>query len=123
MRSLVILDAAAERMKAPMLAAALDATVAFVPQVMGPLVKAGWVRSDPGPAGGYSLDVSLDAVTVLDVVEAVDGKVDDGRCVVAARACTAAAPCLMHLAWSNARSELIGALDGLSVAALRPTVE
>lgn len=118
---MVILDAAAERMKAPALAAALDATVAFVPQVMGPLVKAGWVRSDPGPAGGYTLDVSLAAVSVLDVVEAVDGKIDDGRCVVAARPCTAAEPCVMHLAWSNARNELISALDGMSVAALRPT--
>ncbi|MEQ1698930.1 MAG: Rrf2 family transcriptional regulator [Ilumatobacteraceae bacterium] len=122
-RSLVVLDAATERLKAPALAAALDATVAFIPQVMGPLVKAGWVQSDPGPAGGYTLDVSLDDVSVLDVVEAVDGKIDDGRCVVAARPCTAAAPCLMHLAWSNARTELIGALDGMSVAALRPAAE
>ena len=75
-------------MKAPELARLLSTTPAFLPQVVGHLVRAGWVRSDPGPSGGYSLSVDLGTLTVLQVVEAVDGEIDDGRCVVEARADT-----------------------------------
>ena len=48
------------RMKAGDLAVAIGSTPGFVPQVIGPMVKRGWVRSEPGPSGGYSLRASLD---------------------------------------------------------------
>ena len=84
MRALQLL-AVGDRVKAGALAEALATTPGFVPQVMGPLVKRGWVRSDPGPLGGYALVSSLEALSVLDVVEAIDGPTDEGRCVVADR--------------------------------------
>ena len=70
--------------------------MSFVPQVLGPLVRAGWVRSDPGPTGGYRCQVVLSEVSVLQVIEAVDGATDVGRCVVADRPCQAADPCVLH---------------------------
>ena len=60
------------QLKAVELAERLDTTPGFVPQVIGPLVKAGWVRSDPGPAGGYALTGSPADVSVLDVIEAIN---------------------------------------------------
>ena len=122
-RALVVLSASSERLKAPTLAHALGATVAFVPQVMGPLVKAGWVRSDPGPAGGYSLLSDLGAISVLQVVEAIDGVVDSGRCVVETRACNSSSPCVMHVAWSTARSELVRVLGEMPLSALALVTE
>lgn len=106
------------RLKGPDLAAALDTTPAFVAQVAAPLVKAGWVRSDPGPHGGYSLRTALEGVSVLDVVEAVDGATDAGRCVVADRACNAAQPCILHTAWARARVELLDTLGGTPLSSL-----
>lgn len=105
-------------MKAPALADVLGTTPGFVPQVVGPLVKAGWVRSDPGPTGGYTLRVSLDSINVLQVVEEVDGVVDTGRCVVETRACNSAAPCMMHIAWSRARGELVRVLGDMPLSEL-----
>ena len=107
-----------ERVKAPALADALGTTAGFVAQVVGPLVKAGWVRSDPGPTGGYVGCIDLTELSVLQVIEAVDGPTDAGRCVVADRACAAAAPCALHVAWASARKELVGALSGTSLAAV-----
>jgi DNA-binding IscR family transcriptional regulator len=37
------------------LAEAIGTTVSFLPQVMAPLIKGGWVASDRGPGGGYRL--------------------------------------------------------------------
>lgn len=104
------------RMKASDLAKGLEATPAFVPQVIGPLVKAGWVRSDPGPTGGYAMVVPPAGITVLDVVEAVDGPTDAGRCVVADQPCGHDSVCVLHVAWARARSELMAALRTVTVS-------
>jgi Rrf2 family protein len=110
------------QLKAADLAAELEASAAFVPQVVGPLVKAGWVRSDPGPSGGYRLTVAPEQVNVLDVVEAVDGPTDTGRCVVAEAACGRESVCALHGAWTLARDELMRSLRSISVADVTATV-
>lgn len=117
-RALVVLHRSPGRLKSVDLATALGTTAGFVPQVMGPLVKEGWVHSVPGPTGGYELLVDVDAMSVLDVVEAVDGPTDSGRCVVADRACDATAPCALHVAWGSARRELVSSLAAMSVGTL-----
>jgi Rrf2 family protein len=103
------------RMKACDLAAALPASSGVVPQVVGPLVKAGWVRSDPGPSGGYRLVASPGDVSVLAVVEAIDGPTDTGRCVVADVPCDRDSACALHTAWARARAELIEVLEGIRI--------
>ncbi len=111
-RAMVLLGNTESHMKAPALATELDTTAGFVSQVVGPLVKAGWVRSDPGPTGGYLNRVALSGVSVLEVIEVVDGATDAGRCVVADRPCNANVPCALHVAWGRARGELMEILGG-----------
>jgi Rrf2 family iron-sulfur cluster assembly transcriptional regulator len=115
-RAMVVLGETDGLVKATALAEALDATPGFVPQVIGPLVKAGWVRSEPGPTGGYASSVDLSDVSVLAVIEAVDGATDDGRCVVADRSCDGSAPCSLHAAWTKARDELVGVLGATTLS-------
>ena len=122
-RALVALDDAASTLKAPALAERLGTTAGYVPQVVAPLVREGWVRSDPGPTGGYRALVPLASVTVLAVIEAVDGATDAGRCVVADRACAAAAPCVLHHAWARARRELTDVLGAMPLAELAASGE
>jgi Rrf2 family protein len=117
-RALLELSRTGERVKADALAASLETTAGFVPQIVGPLVKRGWVRSDPGPRGGYSATLDLDAVSVLDVIEAVDGPTDAGRCVVADGPCGRAPHCALHDAWARARTELLAHLATQSMASL-----
>ena len=116
-RALAFIGRAEQRVKSASLAAELETSVGFVPQIVGPLVKAGWVRSDPGPTGGYTSRVDLSDVSILQVIEAVDGATDEGRCVLFDRLCLSEGPCLLHVAWSRARTELVGTLDSTPVAA------
>lgn len=118
-KAMTVLTREPARWKAPALAEELGTTVAFVPQVVGPLVKSGWVHSEPGPTGGYSATAEAAGVSVLAVIEAVDGATDAGRCVVADRPCTAAEPCTLHDAWGRARAELVRVLAATSVADAR----
>lgn len=104
------------RVKGPVLAETVGSTSGFVSQVVHPLVRQGWVRSDPGPAGGYSLAVDLTSVSVLAVIEAVEGPTDSGRCVLADRPCNESGTCALHVPWLRARAQLLGELAATSVA-------
>jgi Rrf2 family iron-sulfur cluster assembly transcriptional regulator len=115
-RALVALQASPSRLKSVDLADALGTTAGFIPQVMGPLVRVGWVRSVPGPTGGYERQRDLNSLTVLEVVETIDGPTDNGRCVVAERTCDAGEPCALHVAWARARTELRASLGGLQLS-------
>ena len=117
MRALRVLAERRARMKGPELAEAVGSTPGFVPQVISPLVRAGWVHSDPGPTGGYSLVADLRRVSMLSVIEAVEGPTDTGRCVLADRACNEDGACAMHTPWLRARAQLLRSLEKTSVAA------
>lgn len=110
------------RVKGTELAAVIDSTPGFLSQVLNPLVRNGWVRSDPGPSGGYSLIVSVDDISILQVIEAVEGPTSTGRCVLADRPCDAQGVCAMHFPWTKARTQLLSELDSMSVAdSLQPS--
>jgi Rrf2 family protein len=115
-RTLRALAAGGGRMKATALADTVGSTPGFVAQVVNPLVRARWVRSDPGPSGGYSLVVPLADVSVLAVIESVEGPTDTGRCVLADRPCGEEEPCALHVAWMRARTHLLRELADTSVA-------
>lgn len=111
------LAASSGRVKGPALADAVGSTSGFVSQVLNPLVRRGWVRSDPGPAGGYSLVADLDDVSVLAVIEAIEGPTAAGHCVLADRACSDTGPCALHVPWMRAQTELLRELAATTVAA------
>lgn len=116
-RALQTLAASPTRLKGPALAEAVGSTSGFVSQVLTPLVRAGWVRSEPGPTGGYSLVADLADVSVLQVIETIEGPTVSGRCVLADRPCNDGGPCALHGPWLLARSQLLDQLDAVSVAA------
>jgi Rrf2 family protein len=105
-----------ERIKGPDLAEVVGSTAGFVPQVLTPLVRAGWVRSEPGPSGGYTLTADPADLSILRVIEAVEGPTDSGRCVLADRPCDATGPCALHVPWTRARAHLLRELDSTTIA-------
>lgn len=120
LRALLALRPAGVRLKAAELAVEVGSTAGFVPQVVAPLVQQGWVRSEPGPTGGYALQVDLGEVSVLDVIEAVEGPTVSGQCVLVGGPCSDATACALHVPWSRARDQMLAELDAATVASLEP---
>ena len=106
-QAVVVLARSGGRMKSAELAAALGTTSGFIPQILGPLVERGWVTSVPGPTGGYESALAPERLSVLDVIEAVEGPTATGRCVLVDRPCTDDGHCAMHKPWARARAGLI----------------
>lgn len=119
-RAMTTLDGDA-RIKGPDLADTIGTTPAFIAQVMMPLVQRGWVQSDPGPTGGYRRVVELTSVSMLDVIEAVEGPTVTGKCVLRGGPCPTDENCALHDAWMRARSALLDELAAIPLtAALEP---
>ena len=68
-RAIMALAERDTRLKGAELAEIVGTTTAFVSQVVTPMVQLGWVRSDPGPTGGYSCAVDLADISLLDVID------------------------------------------------------
>jgi Rrf2 family protein len=114
-RALLLLAERGRRMKSSELAHGLGATPAFVPQVVAPLIEHRWVGSDPGPAGGYTLLADIDTLTVLEVIEAIEGPTESGRCALDGEPCAERRTCVVHEAWMRARTLLLTDLASTTV--------
>lgn len=114
------LGRAGGRISGKQLADAVGTTTTFLAQVVAPLVRKGWVLSQPGRSGGYELVVDASTLSVLEVIEAVEGPTDTRSCVLRSGDCTADDPCPTHEAWSRARTALLNELAETPVSILSP---
>jgi Rrf2 family protein len=120
-RAVVVLASAGDgKRKAADLARTLDASPGFLAQAMTPLVTRGWVRSEPGPTGGYRLAADPDSLSVRQVIEAVEGPTDTAGCVLEDRPCAGGEQCALHVPWSRARAVLLDQLAATPVSRLAP---
>jgi Rrf2 family protein len=76
-----------ERINVKSLAKLLDASVAHLAKIFQRLVKAGFVKSVRGPAGGFQLAMDAEDITLLDVYEAIEGKVNLNYCPLGKNKC------------------------------------
>ena len=108
------------RWRAATIAEHVGSSAQYVARLVAPLTRAGWVRSVPGPTGGHELAADLGDISVLDLIEAVEGPIETGRCVMAERPCPAPEPCALHEAWIPARDALTARLAATPISALTP---
>ena len=114
-RALRALAESGTRVKAGDLGRRTGASPRFVPHVMAPLTKAGWVDSGRGPTGGYRLRVPLGEISVLEVIEAVEGRVDTTICVLRDGPCGPSEHCSVHFPVQEATTALLARLANVPV--------
>ncbi len=118
-RALATIDHTTEhRVNGATLAEGLDITTHYLPHVMAPLTRSGWIMSTSGPRGGYSLVVDLDDITLLDLVEAVEGQIDTTGCLHLGPRHTQGLTCALHRPWTKARQALISELEHVTVGGI-----
>jgi DNA-binding IscR family transcriptional regulator len=83
---------------------------------MNPLVKTRWVRSTPGPHGGYQILVALEDISVIQLIETMEGPTCVGTCVLTGDLCPQQQFCALHGAWQHAREALVRELGQMSLA-------
>ena len=95
----------------------------FLPQVMRDLVRAGLVAGTLGRNGGYRLARPAADVSLLDIVEAVEGDTRRRTCVLRGGPCARSGVCDVHDAFAAAQEALLGELADARVGDLiRPPI-
>ncbi|MFC9246201.1 RrF2 family transcriptional regulator [Streptomyces sp. NPDC057136] len=126
----VVLTAATEPVPAARLAQLHDVSPSYLAKQMQALSRAGLVESVQGKTGGYALTRAATAITVLDVVQAVDGADPAFVCTeirqrgpfgTPPQDCTK--PCPIARAMAAADAAWRASLQGVSIADLVGTVE
>jgi Rrf2 family transcriptional regulator, iron-sulfur cluster assembly transcription factor len=67
----------------------------FAAKIFQSLVRAGLVRSNRGTGGGFTLLKRPEEITVLDVIEAIEGKIALQRCMTEPAACEHSGGCAL----------------------------
>jgi Rrf2 family protein len=83
-------------------AATMDLPVSYTPQVLRLLAATGIAEAKAGPDGGYRLTRRPDEISLLDVVEAAEGRFHLERCILRGGPCHWEHACAVHAAWSTA---------------------
>lgn len=89
----------------------------YLEQLFSRLRKCGLVDGTRGPGGGYKLVKKCDAISVAEVIDAVDETVDATRCG-GLRNCQGEQRCLTHDLWEDLSTQIRGFLDNISVGEL-----
>ena len=74
----------------------------FTRRIVGSLVKAGILQTLRGTGGGISLARPAAAISLLDILDAVEGGVVLNACMEGGRPCVFGQGCLVQRAWGNA---------------------
>ncbi|MBP1704442.1 MAG: transcriptional regulator, BadM/Rrf2 family [Chloroflexi bacterium] len=91
----------------------------FLPEVMLDLGRAGLVDAVPGRSGGYRLRRPATDITLLDVVEAVEGDSRRRTCILRGGPCGTDTVCEVHEPFVAAQGAMLAALDQATLADLR----
>ena len=93
-------------------------SLSYLEQLFGKLRRASLVDSVRGPGGGYRLARGADAVSVADVILAVDEPIDATRCNGREDCAADGKRCMTHELWTNLNTHIFAFLRSVTLAQL-----
>ncbi|EHJ46419.1 transcriptional regulator, BadM/Rrf2 family [Solidesulfovibrio carbinoliphilus subsp. oakridgensis] len=103
------------------IAEAMDIPAQFLGKVAQHLARAGIIAIRQGAQGGYELVRRPEDITLLSLVEAIDGEIFLNDCISRPESCDRRKLCSVHRVWDKARSQLRETLGSTTLAALAET--
>jgi FeS assembly SUF system regulator len=103
-------------LSAQVLAARAHIELPTASKVLKLLAGAGLVRSYRGASGGYAVDRPAEAISVADIIAAIEGPIAMTECSVHAGLCSVEASCHARSNWQKISRAVAGALQQVSLA-------
>jgi len=100
----------AERSATSMIAKEQNIPPSFLAKIISQLSIAGLLHTSRGARGGVTLAREPKDITLLEVVEAIDGPIQLNECVGNEGACSFDENCPIKPVWCDAQDELVGRL-------------
>jgi Rrf2 family protein len=99
------------RMSAAEVARRQEISPAFLGKIVGSLAKAGVLTTRRGVGGGIDLGRPAESLTLLEVVEAVQGPFAINQCLIHTGGCDRQSGCYVYPLWVTAQNDMKKALD------------
>lgn len=96
-----------------------DISQAYVDQILLPLRTGGLLRSLRGRRGGYLLSRPASAITVLDVVEVLEGPLSLVACLDEEEECERSPSCVTRRVWKGVANTIRETLGSITLEELK----
>ena len=106
------------RLNRTVLAEAGEVAEHFLAKVLQSLARAGLIDSQRGMKGGFSLTKPPEQISVLDVVEAIEGPVSLHICLMPGESCGRKSVCPAYCVWAEAQEAMTNVLRKTTIASL-----
>ena len=90
----------------------------FLRKISVQLSRAGLVSSRRGKTGGIRMAMDPQRITLLDVIEAIEGPIFLNKCLVGPLYCSRSPWCEAHVVWGEAQEKMKEVLMSRSIAML-----
>ncbi|MBI9049711.1 MAG: Rrf2 family transcriptional regulator [Anaerolineaceae bacterium] len=91
----------------------------FLAKIISQLSIAGIIHTSRGARGGVTLARSANEITLLEVIEAIDGPIALNECTLSKNGCPFLDNCPIHDVWCEAQTELVNRLSSTTFATLK----
>lgn len=88
------------------LSKSLNCPTAYLSQILAKLKEPGILNSQRGLKGGVFLAKPSDQITMMDVIDAIDGRAFFQKCFMGIDGCGDVEPCPFHDFWSSERNKI-----------------
>jgi len=79
---IIIANRTGEQLNVNVISKAIDSSKFHVAKILQKLVKDGYLGSHRGPTGGFYLKAKPEELTLLEIYEAIEGKITIARCPI-----------------------------------------
>ncbi len=96
-----------ERFQAHVICRKAGIPESYTRKVFQSLVQGGFLKALRGPGGGYTLTEHPTKISLLRIIQEVDGDQTFDSCIMGLPHCTREKACPLHTVWSEAKQPLI----------------
>jgi Rrf2 family protein len=105
------------------LAEKLQIPLPFLHQIGHMLMQAGLIKASPGPHGGVRLNKPVESITVLQIVEVLEGPVSLHPCVECNENCERLDACSAQFAWGDLQDVVLRHMSSVTLDSLAQTAQ
>ncbi len=103
---LALYSSAEKRVGIKEISSKLDIPTPFLGKILQRLAKHKILSSTKGPHGGFSLEIPANDISIMEIIEIIDGTESFDVCVIRTTKCSHDEPCSLHDRISPLRSKI-----------------
>ncbi|MCX5827380.1 MAG: Rrf2 family transcriptional regulator [Deltaproteobacteria bacterium] len=97
------------------IAAKMEVPQTFLAKIFQQFNKSGLVKSYRGAGGGFKLGRPAENISLLEIVETVEGPIVPNRCIMAAGICSRDISCTVHPVWKEVQKSMREILSSVTL--------